>query len=355
MTKTTDSSPGVAIVPAPPRALIAREALQEAGEQRKLLGEYIREHMVEGPDYGTIPGAGDTKVLKKPGAEKLVDIYRCAAEYERTASIENWEKGFFHYEFKAKVRHRESGVVFAEGVGSANSMEAKYRWRQGSRKCPACGKETIIKGKAEYGGGWLCFAKKGGCGEKWPAGDQSIEGQEVGRIENDDPYTSVNTLLKMAKKRALVDAAVSLARVSDLFTQDLDDDADHPPTPPASMEPPKPTTTAKRTEKPPERPATSAAPTSREMAMPAPVSAAHGAIRQLLVDKGINQARWSSIIEGSTGKKRAGQLNEDDVGHVQAALVATATMPTVIDVAPGETEADATARQKSNAAPTREK
>jgi len=34
--------------------------------------------------------------------------------------------------------------------------------------CPNCNKNTgVIKGKEEYGGGWVCFAKKGGCGHKW--------------------------------------------------------------------------------------------------------------------------------------------------------------------------------------------
>jgi hypothetical protein len=34
--------------------------------------------------------------------------------------------------------------------------------------CPVCGVVgAIIKGKPEYGGGWLCFQKKGGCGAKF--------------------------------------------------------------------------------------------------------------------------------------------------------------------------------------------
>lgn len=34
--------------------------------------------------------------------------------------------------------------------------------------CPACGVVgAIIVGKAEYGGGWLCFRRKGGCGAKF--------------------------------------------------------------------------------------------------------------------------------------------------------------------------------------------
>jgi len=36
--------------------------------------------------------------------------------------------------------------------------------------CPECGQAAIIKGKAEYGGGYLCWKKKGGCGAKFPDG-----------------------------------------------------------------------------------------------------------------------------------------------------------------------------------------
>ena len=36
-------------------------------------------------------------------------------------------------------------------------------------------------------------------------------------------YTLVNTILKMAKKRALVDATLSAGRLSNIFTQDIED------------------------------------------------------------------------------------------------------------------------------------
>lgn len=36
-----------------------------------------------------------------------------------------------------------------------------------SNLCPVCGKDTIIQGKREYGGGWLCYKAKGGCGAKF--------------------------------------------------------------------------------------------------------------------------------------------------------------------------------------------
>jgi len=102
-------------------------------------------------------------------------------------------------------------------------MESKYRWRETKRKCPVCGEESIIKGKAEYGGGWLCFKKIGGCGTKWDNDAAEMIEQKVGQVENEDIYSQVNTILKMAKKRALVDAALSAGRLSQVFTQDIED------------------------------------------------------------------------------------------------------------------------------------
>lgn len=202
-------------------ATIVAEALETEREQRKLLTQFIREQMVERTDYGTIPGT-NRKGLLKPGAEKLIEIYRCEPTFVILDKTVDFDTGLFHYEFRCRLMMRESGAKLAEGFGSCNSREGKYRWRTASRKCPTC-QHDVIRGKAEYGGGWLCWKKQGGCGAKFHDGDQTIEGQEVGKIENEDIATLANTILKMAKKRALVDAAIALARCSDIFTQDVED------------------------------------------------------------------------------------------------------------------------------------
>lgn len=211
----------VAAVP-PRRALITREAIREEAEQRQLLNEYVKSQMVPGVDFGAVPGTSRMTLLK-PGAEKLTELFRCTPEFVCESKTEDWDRPLFAYGYKCRIVFRETGQVIAEGVGACNSMEGKYRWRNANRKCPACGKEAVIKGKAEYGGGWLCFKKKDGCGAKWADGAPEIEGQPAGKVENDDVYDQQNTILKMAKKRAHVDAAIALARVSDLFTQDVGD------------------------------------------------------------------------------------------------------------------------------------
>lgn len=48
--------------------------------------------------------------------------------------------------------------------------------------CPKCGREgTVIKGKAEFGGGYLCWKKEGGCGAKFADNDAEIIAQIDGK------------------------------------------------------------------------------------------------------------------------------------------------------------------------------
>lgn len=141
-------------------------SLEQAKERIAMLQNFIREMMKEGIDYGIIPGT-DKRCLFKSGAEKLCDIFGFSKKIEIVSRIENFEKGIFHYEVKAILISKRNGEVEAEGVGSCNNMERKFR--------------------------------------------------------NQDACSVANTILKMAKKRAFVDAVLSATRSSDLFTQDVED------------------------------------------------------------------------------------------------------------------------------------
>ena len=184
--------------------------------------QIVHSTMVVDLDYGIIPGTQKPTLLK-PGAEKIAKLLGLSDQYEIMDKAEDWNQPLFRYLIKCRLIHLATGSVISEGLGECNSMESKYRWRESKRKCPICEAEAIIKGKEQYGGGWICFKKIGGCGAKWDDGDLEIEEQKIGRVENDDIYSQVNTILKMAKKRALVDAALSAGRLSDIFTQDIED------------------------------------------------------------------------------------------------------------------------------------
>lgn len=197
-------------------------------DETHALQEFFKDVMVASKagtaagDYGIIPGT-QRPTLLKPGAEKLAEFYGYAPTIKTLEETANEETGFYRVRVTLALVSKRTGVTMAEGVGEANTKEARHRWRDAKRVCPECGRDAIIKGKAEYGGGWLCFARKGGCGAKWDDGDAAIEKQEQGRVENDDPFSLWNTILKSAKKRALIDAVLSATRSSGLFTQDLED------------------------------------------------------------------------------------------------------------------------------------
>lgn len=191
--------------------------------------------MVPDVDYGVIPGTGGKPTLLKPGAEKLCQAYGLAADFAPDRIVGDGEREpHLSYVTRCSL-HLGSidGPIVAIGYGSANSWERKHRYRRGERVCPDCGLPAIIKGKAEYGGGWVCFKKKGGCGSKWADGDPVIEQQVVGDIENVDPFDLDVVLAKMSEKRAYVDATLRATAASGLFTQDVEDLARPPEPPPA--------------------------------------------------------------------------------------------------------------------------
>lgn len=184
-----------------------------------------QELMEEGAHYGVIPGTKKPTLLK-PGAEVLCSIYGLRPDFVPTIEAgDGVTTPTLRVTMRCELHLGDiAGPVVAVGYGSANSWERKHRYRRGERACPACGVVgQVIKGKDEYGGGWLCWKKNGGCGAKFPDGAPEIEGQQVGDVQNPDPYDLENTLVKMAKKRAHIDAALTGTASSDLFTQDLEE------------------------------------------------------------------------------------------------------------------------------------
>jgi hypothetical protein len=159
--------------------------------------------------------------LYKAGAEKMAFLFRLRMG---ELKVDEREIGGGHREFIITTPFLDKrGKALGYGLGSCTTMESKYRWRKAERKCPACGNSTVIKGKEEFGGGWLCWTKKGGCGAKFMEDDPAIMEQQVGKIENEDLADVYNTVLKIAKKRSYIDGVIAVCACSDFFTQDVED------------------------------------------------------------------------------------------------------------------------------------
>ena len=164
--------------------------------------QVVHANLIKGQDYGIIPGTSKPTLLK-PGAEKITKLLGLCDHYELEDRQEDWGKPFFRYLIKCQLVPASSDIVISEGFGECNSMENKYRyrWIWPSELPEGFDKEHAIKR--------LVNTRNGKVAQY--------------RVDNDDIFTQVNTLIKMAKKRALVDAALSAGRLSNVFTQDIED------------------------------------------------------------------------------------------------------------------------------------
>lgn len=128
----------------------------------------VKTQFKENHHYGIIPGTGKKPTLLKPGAEVIVTLLGLSVSYEILNCTRDFNNEFFDYMIKCVLK--KNGESIAEGLGSANTHEKKFK---------------------------------------------RAEGEGAGMDNN---------VLKMAKKRALVDAALNVGSLSDVFTQDFDDD-----------------------------------------------------------------------------------------------------------------------------------
>ncbi|HFE9852930.1 TPA: hypothetical protein ACGBG5_003476 [Enterococcus faecalis] len=141
--------------------------LEKVTQQLQAIANFqtvVQNNLKSGQDFGVIPGTNKPTLLK-PGAEKIQMLFGVTSEYEEIERIQDYDKGFFAYTIKCTLS--KNGQKITEGMGHCNTKEKKY-----------------IK---------------------------------------QDPFTLANTCLKMAKKRAQIDATLTIASLSEVFTQDMED------------------------------------------------------------------------------------------------------------------------------------
>ena len=187
-----------------------------------LIQQIMSAAMKEGEHFGRIPGCGDKPALLKPGAEKLCLLFRLAPAYD--VEERQHERGHREYRVTTTLTSIISGVLIGQGVGSCTTLENKYRFRAG----PAEVTDRVVPrayweirqddpAKAQELIGGKGFTVKKVDGQGWMV----ARGGE--KVETDNPADHYNTVLKMAKKRALVDAVLTTTAASDIFAQDLEE------------------------------------------------------------------------------------------------------------------------------------
>lgn len=157
----------------------------------------IQKNLKQDHDFGVIAGAGSKPTLLKPGGEKICMMFGLNPEYDFLEKTEDYKEGFFTYNIKCTLYR--NGNPVSQGVGNCNSKESKYAYinayelPEGFDESMVFEKKTTKYGKIQY------------------------------KIPNPKIADLVNTILKMAKKRAFIDAVLQVASLSDVFTQDIED------------------------------------------------------------------------------------------------------------------------------------
>lgn len=130
-----------------------------------------------GIDFGMIRKKNGDAMTKNPtlfksGAEKVAVAYGLCQRYTLESKLEDIEHGFFYFLVRCDLIKIYDGkeFVITSAYGSGNTRE--------------------------------------------------------GRTGSQSPYDGANSAVKMAQKRALVSAAMSLGCVSDMFTQDIESDTE---------------------------------------------------------------------------------------------------------------------------------
>jgi len=126
--------------------------------------EFVKRNLKKGNDYMSIGGGKPT--LLKSGAEKMNILMGYCAEYDKMKEIINPKDSFYYVEVKCVLTNRDGRKV-AEGLASCNNQEKNRK--------------------------------------NVPFAD------------------SLNTVLKMAEKRAYVGATLNANALSQFYTQDLED------------------------------------------------------------------------------------------------------------------------------------
>lgn len=180
----TDTIKELVITKQGPAALELTEHSIATTQRNILLCQQLVQDVLEREiDYGIIPGV-PTPFLWDSGAAKIMAAFNCYADYKVIDSV--IQIPHIRYTITCRLIDRETQQIVATGIGAASTKEIKHRYR------------WVLDPEAEG------ISRKG----------LKQRGDKKFRIPNPETEDLLNTIAKMAAKRADVDAATSLPGVS---------------------------------------------------------------------------------------------------------------------------------------------
>lgn len=201
----------VQLIRAPQDAVTIRETVQHIDSVRAFIKEALigpkfenGRKVSDGTDYDIIPGT-DKKTMLQPGAEKVNIYLGTRPVYDIVKS----DLGDGHVEFDVTciLISQKTGLEVSQGMGSCSTRESKYGFRWNESKIKPSDAE-VAQHKAAGTGKW-----------------QSYRGSYVWKLRTDNPniWDERHKVKLIACKRAYIKATRTMAALSELFTQDVDD------------------------------------------------------------------------------------------------------------------------------------
>ncbi len=182
------------------------EALKARIQQiQRLMNDVLKKDV----DYGIIPNMpkGTKPCLLKPGSEQILAMFRLAVEpIVEDLSTEDC----FRYRITVRLTDSRTEAFLGAGLGEASTDETKYKWKRTYSQ-----KEYEAMPPDRRRSKWISYR------------DDHGQPQDVEQLMiRQEPADLANTVLKMAKKRAQIDATLTVTGASSMFEQDSFDEDD---------------------------------------------------------------------------------------------------------------------------------
>lgn len=189
----------VLVIDKPQTPQVTPENIQETIQSIALLQDMVRNTLVRDIDYGRIPGTPQDS-LWDPGASMIIGSFNCYCGQRRILKLEDGDSKIATC-IEVPIISQKLQQEVGSGIGAASTLETKYKYR------------------------WVANPKDWGYDEAAINTFKTKRGKEYGRettlyrIPNPEHSELLNTIVKMASKRAEVDAAEALPGVSSVLRQ----------------------------------------------------------------------------------------------------------------------------------------
>lgn len=157
----------------------------------------------QGVHYGPPYEGSDKQTLLLPGAHTLTSTFGLTPKFD-IEDLSDLAAGYVRFRIKARI-YSISGIYLGEGVGECSSTEEKYQWEYALNDAHYEATDPADRR--------IAFKKD----KRAPDGIKTVKQVRANFADKS------NTVLKICKKRALVDGVILVLDCSDIFSQDLEE------------------------------------------------------------------------------------------------------------------------------------